>query len=204
MGRQVLETQEAHSQHVSCNSNDDMSALAQQNASQVGERIIFLSGEVNENIVPLVIAQLINYANQDAAAPIYMMINTPGGSIDEMFSLYDVMKFLPCPIHTIALGKVMSAGVLLLSSGTKGKRLIGKNARIMIHSVSAGTMGNVFEIENYVEETKRLQTLMVETLVSETKMNLKQAEEIMKNGRDHYLTPAEAIKLGIVDKIIGC
>jgi ATP-dependent Clp protease protease subunit len=165
-------------------------------------RLVVLHGDVNESSISMVVAQMLHLASQNHK-PIHLVISTYGGSVDEMFTLYDTIKFLPCPVHTIALGKVMSAGVLLLASGEKGKRMIGKSARIMIHPVSGGAMGNVFEVMNDTKEQKRLQDQMVTAIVKETKASKKQIEEIMKTGHDVYLLPDEAIKLGIVDKIIG-
>lgn len=167
------------------------------------DRIVFLSGDVNEHSISSIITQLMSLANQNTTLPIYLIISTYGGSVDEMFSLYDTIKFLPCPVHTVGLGKVMSAGVLLLSAGNKGKRLIGKNARIMMHPVSSGVSGNIFQIVNDTQETLRLQNSMVDSLMQETKMTLEQINEIMKKGYDYYMTPQDAIKYGIVDKIIG-
>ena len=184
--------------------NGDMSnqILLSLGASQTPDRIVFLSGDVNEHSISSVIAQLIGLANQNKS-PIHLIVSTYGGSVDEMFSLYDTIKFLPCPVHTIALGKVMSAGVLLLSSGVKGKRLVGKNTRIMIHPISGGTIGNIFETINSTEEMKRLQDRMVEALTEETSMSQQKIEEIMKKGHDFFIDAKEAVKLGMVDKIIG-
>lgn len=167
-----------------------------------GSRLVVLHGDVNEVSISMVVAQLLHLASQNHK-PIHLVISTYGGSVDEMFTLYDTIKFLPCPVHTIALGKVMSAGVLLLASGTKGKRMIGKSARIMIHPVSGGVMGNVFEVINDTKEHKRLQDQMVSAIVKETKTSRIEIEKIMKSGHDCYLLPDQAIKLGIVDKIIG-
>lgn len=165
-------------------------------------RIVFLHGDVSEQVIAQVIAQMLHLAH-NSPAPIHLVLSTYGGSIDEMFSLYDTIKFLPCPVHTVALGKVMSAGVLLLASGVKGKRLIGASARIMMHPARSGVYGNVFEIENESHEVKRLQGLMVAQLVRETTMSVEQVEEIMNPGIDRYLTPQDAVAFGIVDKIIG-
>lgn len=165
-------------------------------------RIVVLHGDVNEHTISSVIAQLLHLANM-SRKPIHMVVSTYGGSVDEMFSLYDTIKFLPCPVHTIALGKVMSAGVLLLASGEKGKRLIGRSARIMMHPVSGGMYGNVFEILNESKEHTRLHDLMVNALESETKMKRSDVQKIMKAGHDYYITAEEAIKLGIVDRIVG-
>lgn len=165
-------------------------------------RNVFLHSEVSESSVSNVIAQMLHLAeaNRD---PIHLVVSTYGGSADEMFGLYDTIKLLPCPVHTVGLGKVMSAGVLLLASGTKGKRLMGARSRIMVHSVSAGIYGNVFDIENETKELRRLHDLMVTSLVAETRMTKKQVEKILDPKLDVYLTPDEAIRLGIVDKVIG-
>lgn len=165
-------------------------------------RIVVLHGDVNEHTISLIISQLLHLANA-STKPIYLVVSTYGGSIDEMFSLYDTIKFLPCPVHTIALGKVMSAGVLLLAAGEKGKRLIGRSARIMMHPVSGGTVGNVFEVMNESKEHRRLHDLMVESLVTETKMKRQEVQKIMSMGHDYYITATDAIRLGIVDRVVG-
>jgi ATP-dependent Clp protease protease subunit len=165
-------------------------------------RLVVLHGEVNEASICNVIVQMLQLANQNHK-PIHLVISTYGGSVDEMFSLYVTIKFLPCPVHTIALGKVMSAGVLLLASGIKGKRMIGRSARIMIHPISGGVIGNVFEAMNEMKEFTRLQDLMTNALLSETTMKKEEIDELMKAGHDCFLTPEQAIKMGIVDKIIG-
>lgn len=165
-------------------------------------RIVYMAGDVDENSISQVIAHMLHLASV-GTKPIQFVISTYGGAVDEMFSLYDVMKFLPCPVHTIGLGKIMSAGVLLLASGEKGKRMIGRNSRIMIHSISGAAAGNIFEVLNEASEMKRMQELMVELLRRETKMPKAEIEKIMKMGHDFYLTPDQALKYGIVDKIIG-
>lgn len=165
-------------------------------------RLVVLHGEVNEQSICNVIVQLLQLANQNHK-PIHLVLSTYGGSVDEMFSLYDTIRFLPCPVHTIALGKVMSAGVLLLASGVKGKRMIGRSARIMIHPISGGIGGNVFEAMNEMKEFERLQELMSTALQNETTMKKDEIDSLMKAGHDCFLTPEQAIKMGIVDKIIG-
>lgn len=166
-------------------------------------RIVFMHGDVTEQSIAGVIAQLLLLANQ-STKPIHLVLSTYGGSVDEMFSLYDTIKFLPCPVHTVALGKVMSAGVLLLASGVKGKRLIGASSRIMMHPVSGGAMGNIFEVENQTKEMRALQDRMVILLARETNMKKSYIEKmVMGRMLDHYLTSEEAIKLGIADKVIG-
>ena len=169
---------------------------------QDNSRTVVLHGDVNEHTISSVIIHLLQLASTNHK-PIHLIVSTYGGSVDEMFSLYDTIKFLPCPVHTVALGKVMSAGVLLLASGTKGKRMIGRSARIMIHPISGVVHGNVFEVINESNEYQRLQGLMVGALEKETNMSSRQIHDIMKSGNDFYITPEQAIKFGIVDKIIG-
>ncbi len=184
-------------------SNDDTQHGSYELASKViPERIIYLSGHVNEHSIAQVIASIVILANQDAYAPITLLISTYGGSVDEMFSLYDVIKHVSCPIHTVGLGKIMSAGVLLLACGKKGHRLIGQSARVMIHSITAGSHGSPFQIKNDLVEIERQQKLMEDMLLKETKMSSSALSQIMKKGADSYLSAQEALKLGIVDAII--
>lgn len=197
MGRPTFESA-APRHHVS-----GMEGLEQLLAQQPdNSRIVVLHGDVNEHTISAVIAQLLHLANL-SRKPIHLVVSTYGGSVDEMFSLYDTIKFLPCPVHTIALGKVMSAGVLLLAAGEKGKRLIGRSARIMMHPVSGGMYGNVFEVLHESREHRRLHDLMVDALERETRMKRADIQKIMRAGHDFYITADEAIKMGIVDKMVG-
>jgi ATP-dependent Clp protease protease subunit len=202
MGRPTLEATSRSG--LSADEAHQIEMLERVVASQVDNtRIVYLHSEVSEHSIANVVAQLLHLANLNRN-PIYLVVSTYGGSIDEMFSLYDVIKFLPCPVHTVALGKVMSAGVLLLAAGVKGKRLMGASARIMMHPLSGGVYGNIFEMEHQTQEARRLQELMVTALVKETRMTRKQVEEtVMKPMLDYFLTPQQAIKFGIVDKVMG-
>lgn len=172
-------------------------------AMHLSERIIYLSGEVTEQLITQVVAGMIALANMDKTEPITLVISTYGGSIDEMFCLYDVMKYIPCPVYTVGLGKIMSAGVLLLASGKKGHRLIGRHARLMVHPVSGNSAGTVFEVINETKEHVRQHNLTQDLLVRETKMSTPQVEKLMKSGYDNYIFAEDAVKFGIVDKIIG-
>lgn len=166
------------------------------------DRIVYLSGEVTEHLISQVIAGMIALANHDPTLPITLIISTYGGSVDEMFGLYDTIKYLPCPVQTVGIGKIMSAGVLLLASGQKGKRLIGENSRIMIHPMSGMLGGNVFQVIAETAEHIRQQKQMEDLLMRETKMTQKDVERFMKAGHDYYVLPEEALKLGLVDQII--
>jgi len=164
-------------------------------------RIVHLTGNVDEETIAHVQAQIFELATS-SKDPIHLVVSTYGGSVDEMFSLYDVMKFVPAPIYTVGLGKVMSAGSLILASGEKGHRLIGATTRVMIHSLSAGAFGNLFEMMNEVSELKRLQSLYVEKMAQETKMSKSQVEKMLSSKLDVIISAEEAISLGIVDKIL--
>lgn len=199
MGRPTFE---ASARPPQANAMDGLEQMLVQASQPDNSRIVVLHGDVNEHTISAVIAQLLHLANL-SRKPIHMVVSTYGGSVDEMFSLYDTIKVLPCPVHTIALGKVMSAGVLLLAAGEKGKRLIGRSARIMMHPVSGGVYGNVFEVLHETKEHRRLHDLMVSALEDETKMKRADIQQIMKAGHDFYITAEDAIKLGIVDRVIG-
>lgn len=201
MGRQVFEPINASQSRASQPMPDELEQL-QVSPGPDSSRIVMMHGDVTEQSTASVIAHLLYLANQ-CNKPIHLVISTCGGSVDEMFSIYDTIKFLPCPIYTIGLGKIMSAGVPLLASGTKSKRMIGRSSRIMIHPVSGGSSGNVFEQMAEVEEMKRLHDLLIDIFLSETKMTAKQLDKVMKSGHDFYLTPQQAIDYGIADLIIG-
>ena len=201
MGRERKEPVEKQHQHQ--NNPVDMGNLIPYMPHQDEDRIIYLAADMTEYSITNVINQIFVLAKRDAKKPIYLLINSYGGEIDSMFALYDAIKLIEAPIHTIALGKVMSAGVLILASGKRGERSIGANCRVMIHSILGGNYGNVFEQQNNMSEMNRLQKLMEKCLAKETGQTKKKIHKIMKKGQDKYLTAEEAKDLGIVDKIIG-
>jgi len=131
-------------------------------------------------------------------------LSTYGGSADDMFALYDMMKIVEedTDIVTIGMGKVMSAGVLILAAGTKGKRQIGRNCRVMIHSVIAGNHGSLPNLINEMEAIQDLQDLYIERLVEETKMTKKQMKKLLEQKVNIYLSAEEAVKYGIADIIV--
>lgn len=165
-------------------------------------RTVIVAGEINEQLSTIVIQKIVMMA-QFSTKPIRMIINTPGGAIDESLAIYDAMKLSRAPIRTAGLGKVMSAGVLLLAAGEKGHRLIGRSARVMIHNGYAGICGDAFELEHELNEFKRLDKLESECLIAETKLTRKQIDDILKSRLDHYIAAKEAIKYGIADKLTG-
>jgi len=139
-----------------------------------------------------------------ARPTIEFIISTYGGSLAEMFAMVDSMKDVTtdCDVETKGLGKVMSAGVPLLAAGTKGKRKIGKNCRIMIHGVTAAYHGNVLNLENEMEEIKWLQDRYITCLAENTKLTKSKIKKMLKNQLDIYLSAEEAVNYGIADLII--
>ena len=136
--------------------------------------------------------------------PFDLTISTFGGSAADMFAIYDTIRMIreDCEIHTLGLGKVMSAGVLLLASGTKGKRRIGKNCRIMLHSVVGGSAGQLHDLENEMEEMRWIQDKHIECLVEETDMTKAYIKKLINRKVNVYLTAEEAVELGIADEVI--
>lgn len=134
-----------------------------------------------------------------------LYISTNGGSADDMFAIYDIMRKIKndkvTSITTYGLGKVMSAGVLLLAAGTKGKRMIGRNCRVMVHSVIGGTAGPMHQLENEFAEVKKIQDNYIQALVAETNMTEKGFRKLLKRKTNIYLSAEEAIELGIADEI---
>ena len=143
-------------------------------------------------------------ASERPLDPIKFYISTYGGNADDMFALYDMMKIVEedTDIVTIGMGKVMSAGVLILAAGTKGKRKIGRNCRVMIHSVIAGNHGSLPNLINEMEAIQDLQELYIERLVEETKMTKKQMKKLLEQKVNIYLSAEEAVKYGIADIIV--
>ena len=140
---------------------------------------------------------LVNYA------PFEFVISTLGGNAQEMFGLHDLMRVIrdDCDIHTVGLGKVFSAGTLLLASGTKGKRRIGKNCRVMIHAVLGGNHGSIHNLENEMDEIRWTQDRYIEAMVEETNMSKAHLKRILNRKVNAYFTAEEAVELGIADII---
>jgi len=136
--------------------------------------------------------------------PIEFYLSTYGGAADDMFALYDVMRQIQqtSEIHTIGLGKVMSAGVLLLAAGTKGKRKIGKHCRVMLHAAMAGSHGSLPNIVNEMEALQDLQESYIDALVEETTMTKEDIKNMLERKVNVYLSSEEAVKFGIADIII--
>lgn len=166
------------------------------------DRIIYFAGEVSELACSQAIAALFMYAKSNPKKPVYLVIETYGGCVDSMNALYDAIKFVPCPVHTIGLGKIMSAGVLILAAGEKGHRQIGPSARVMTHAAHGEFDGNIFEFKNEYKEFKRLEEQRLERIARETGTDIETWNQLNESHGDRYLAPAECIELGIVDSLL--
>ena len=177
--------------------------------SQKEIRTIALFGDVDEEKAGdlcMGLLMLTDLSEKEAPYdPITFYISSYGGSADEMFSIYDMMAITKtkCEIHTIGLGKIMSAATLLLASGTKGKRKIGRHCRVMIHAVAAGSAGELHDIENEVKTIKHIQELYIKALSKETNMTSRTIQKLLDRKVNVYLTAEEAVEYGIADEIIG-
>lgn len=136
--------------------------------------------------------------------PIKLYISTQGGNADDMFAIYDVIELVKrtVPIQTIGLGKVMSAGVLLLAAGTKGKRKIARHARVMIHNVITGHSGGLFHVANELGEAENIQQMYINAIAENSNLTVKQLRRMVKTGQNIYLSAEEAIKYGIADELM--
>lgn len=164
------------------------------------DRIIFLGGEVSEHSANIIIAQMLFLENQDSNKDIIFYINSPGGSAYDALAIYDTMQFVKCDIQTVGMGVQASAAAFLLSSGTKGKRLLLPNATVMIHQPSAGTRGKVTDMEIDLKEGLRLKKLLNEIMAKNTGQKLSKIEADVD--RDFWLSANEAKQYGLIDKVI--
>lgn len=164
------------------------------------ERIIFLGEEVNEHTANLVVAQLLHLAYEDPKADISLYINSPGGSVYDGLAIYDTMQFIKPDVATYGIGLQASMGAFLLSSGTKGKRFALPNSRIMIHQPSSGTQGKISDQEITLREGIYLKRRLNEILAKNTGQKLSKIEKDVD--RDFWMSAAESVEYGIVDKVV--
>lgn len=164
------------------------------------ERIIFLGEDVNPHTANLVVAQLLFLQNEDPKKDIFLYINSPGGSVYDGMAIYDTMQHIKCDVQTVGIGLQASMGAFLLSSGTKGKRFMLPHSKVMIHQPSSGTRGKVTDMEIDLKESLAVRKLLNEILAKNTGQKLSQIEKDVD--RDYWMTAEEAVKYGLVDKVI--
>ncbi len=164
------------------------------------ERIIFLTGPINDSVASLVSAQLLFLESDNPKKDINFYINSPGGYVTSGLAMYDTMQFVKCDVSTIVIGQACSAGSLLSQSGTKGKRFSLPHANIMIHQPSGGYSGQATDIDIHAQEILKTKKRLNEIYVKHTGQPIDVIEKNME--RDKFFTSDEALEFGLIDKII--
>ena len=164
------------------------------------ERIIFLTGEVNDEVSSLVCAQLLFLEAEDPKKDIFLYINSPGGVVTSGMAMYDTMQYISCDVNTLCIGQACSMGSLLLAGGAKGKRFALPNARIMIHQPSGGFRGQATDIEIHAKEILDMKKRLNQIYAQHTGKKLSQIEVAME--RDNFMSPQEAKKFGLIDHVV--
>ena len=165
------------------------------------DRIIMISGEVNETMASVVVSELLYLQSEDPDAPIHMYINSPGGSVVDGLAIVDTMNLISCPVYTYCIGQCASMGSIFLVSGENGHRYALPNSRIMIHQVSGGSQGTYEDMKRSINEAGRLNELLAGILANGTSKSLEDVKKDMD--RDYFMGANEALEYGIVDKVIS-
>ncbi len=164
------------------------------------ERVIFISGPVNDQVSSLVVAQLLFLESEDPKKDIYFYINSPGGIVTSGLAMYDTMQYIRPDVNTVCIGQAASMGSLLLCAGAEGKRFCLPNSRIMIHQPSGGYQGQATDIEIHAQETLALKRRLNEIYAKHTGQKINVIEKSME--RDNFMSPQKALEFGIIDKVI--
>ncbi len=165
------------------------------------ERIIFLTGEVNDEVASLICAQLLFLEAENAKKEISFYINSPGGVVTAGLAILDTMNYIKCPVSTVVMGQAASMGSLLLCCGEKGRRFALPNARVMIHQPSGGFRGQATDIEIHAKEILSIKARLNQIYVNQTGNDLPTIENAME--RDNFMTADEALKFGLIDAVIS-
>lgn len=164
------------------------------------DRIIFLSGELEDNMANTIVAQMLFLEAEDPDKDIYLYINSPGGVVTAGMAIYDTMQYIKPDVSTICIGQAASMGSLLLTAGAKGKRFALPNARIMIHQPLGGARGQSTDVQIQAKELLRIRQMLNEILSQRTGKSMEQIEADTE--RDNFMSAAEAVEYGLVDKVI--
>jgi len=164
------------------------------------ERIIFLTGQINDNIASLVTAQLLFLEAEDPKKEIYLYINSPGGLVTAGLGIYDTMQYVKPDISTLCIGQAASMGSFLLAAGTKGKRFSLPNSRIMVHQPSAGFQGQATDIEIHANEVLSLKKRLNEIYSKHTGKNVDEIKSALE--RDNFMTADVAKSFGLIDEVV--
>lgn len=164
------------------------------------DRIVFLGSEIDNDVANLIIAQLLFLSSEDSKKDIQLYINSPGGLVTAGMAIYDTMQYVKPDVSTICIGQAASMGAVLLAGGARGKRFSLPNSRMMIHQVLGGSEGQATDIEIQTKELLRLKKLLNETLAHDTKQPISKIEK--DTDRNFYMGPDEAVKYGLIDRVI--
>ncbi len=164
------------------------------------ERIIFLTGQINDNVASLVTAQLLFLEAEDPKKEIYLYINSPGGLVTAGLGIYDTMKYVKPDISTLCMGQAASMGSFLLAAGTKGKRFSLPNSRIMVHQPSAGFQGQATDIEIHANEVLSLKKRLNEIYSKHTGKSVEEIKSALE--RDNFMTADVAQSFGLIDEVV--
>jgi len=164
------------------------------------ERIIFLTGKINDNVASLVTAQLLFLEAEDPKKEIYLYINSPGGLVTAGLGIYDTMQYVKPDISTLCIGQAASMGSFLLAAGTKGKRFSLPNSRVMVHQPSAGFQGQVTDIEIHANEVSSLKKRLNEIYSKHTGKTVEEVKSALE--RDNFMTAEVAKDFGLIDEVV--
>jgi ATP-dependent Clp protease protease subunit len=164
------------------------------------ERIIFLTGQINDNVASLVTAQLLFLEAEDPKKEIYLYINSPGGLVTAGLGIYDTMQYIKPDISTLCIGQAASMGSFLLAAGTKGKRFSLPNSRIMVHQPSAGFQGQATDIEIHANEVLSLKKRLNEIYSKHTGKSVEEIKLALE--RDNFMTADTAKSFGLIDEVV--
>ena len=164
------------------------------------ERVVFLVGPVNDVTANLIVAQLLFLESENPDKDIYFYINSPGGSVSAGLAIYDTMQFIKPDVSTLCIGQAASMGAFLLTAGAKGKRFCLPNSRVMIHQPMGGFQGQASDIEIHAKEILYLRALLNEIMSRHTGQPIERIER--DTDRDNFLSGAEAVDYGLVDKVL--
>jgi ATP-dependent Clp protease protease subunit len=164
------------------------------------DRIIMLQGEINDHTASLIVAQLLFLEAENPEKDIYLYINSPGGVVTSGFAIYDTMNYIKPDVVTICMGQAASMGAFLLSSGAKGKRFALPHARIMIHQPLGGAQGQATDIEIHAKEILRMKKELNKILAENTGQSVRKIEKDTE--RDFFMSAEEALKYGLIDKVL--
>ena len=164
------------------------------------ERIIFLVGQINDNVATLITAQLLYLESENPKKEIYFYINSPGGLVNAGFGVYDTMQYINPSVSTLCIGQASSMGSFLLAAGENGKRFSLPNSRIMVHQPSAGFQGQATDIEIHANEIMLLKKRLNEIYSKHTGRTVEEIKNALE--RDKFMTPQEAKEFGLIDKVV--